>query len=235
MRSRFSILMVLVALSSMGASLHAQEPDRRPGIAVMPFNSGGSIGPNREDMTALGVGVQQMLITELSQNPALRIIERGALQQVLQEQDLVTAERVDAATAAQLGRLVGARYMVLGGFTDIYGQMRMDARIVDVETGEVLRTEQVQNRRERFYPMLVELAAALTRGADLPPLAARGERDRRARRIPPEAAALYSHALRHQDAGETDRAVELYQRLVREFPQLTEAREALRQITAPAT
>lgn len=234
MRRSLPALLALSLLLGGTAELRAQEPDLRPGIAVLPFNNGGSIGPNREEMEALDVGIQQMLITELAQNPALRIVERGVLQQILQEQDLATAGRVDAATAAQVGKLVGARYMVLGGFTDIYGRMRLDARIVDVETGQVIRTQQVQDRRERFYPMLLELATSLTSGANLPPLPAQVQRERRARRIPTEAAALYSSALRLQDAGETDRAVELYQRLVREFPQLTEAREALQQITAPA-
>src|SRR5690606_12043859 len=51
-----------------------QEADRRPGIAVLPFENGGVIGPDKEDFEPLTVGIQQMLLTELAQNPAVRIV-----------------------------------------------------------------------------------------------------------------------------------------------------------------
>jgi hypothetical protein len=41
---------------------------------------------------------------------------------------------------------------------------------------------------------------------------------------------LYSQAQFFHDRGQTDRAIELYRRITDEFPRLTEAREALRQI-----
>jgi TolB-like protein len=206
--------------------------DDRPGIAVMPFEFGGSIGRNRLDAEGLDVGLQQMLLTEFAQNTNWRVIERNAIRQIMQEQDLVTAGRVDAQTAAQIGKLVGARYMVLGMFLDNDGQMDLTARIVDVETSEVLHARRVQDRRQRLYPMLVDLSAQLTRDVNLPPLPRNELRVRQRRQIPPEAAALYSRALHFQDRGQTERAIELYQRIMNEFPQMTEAREALRQISA---
>jgi lipopolysaccharide biosynthesis regulator YciM len=66
----------------------------------------------------------------------------------------------------------------------------------------------------------------------LPPLtpAVRTERQSRATAIPREAVILYSQAQFFQDRGQMDRAKELYRRITDEFPRLTEAREALRQI-----
>ena len=77
-------------------------PDRRPGIAVFPFTNGGSFGASKEDLSPLEVGIQQMVLTELSQNSNLRIVDRSALKQILEEQNLVGAGRVDASTAARL-------------------------------------------------------------------------------------------------------------------------------------
>ena len=128
-----------------------------------------------------------MLLTELQQNPALRIVERSYLKQLIEEQNLGASGRVDAGTAAQLGRLVGARYVVLGLFTDLFGNFRLDGRIVDVETGEVLRSASVQAKRQKMYPMVVDLATKITAGAQLPQLAARVRKERSARAIPPEA------------------------------------------------
>lgn len=205
--------------------------DSRPGIAVFPFTSGGSFGPDREDLAPLEVGIQQMLLTELAQNENLRVVERSRLREIMEEQGLATSGAVDPATAARAGRLVGARYVITGVFVDLYGRFRMDGRVVDVETGEVLNTEEVQDGRENIYELLVELASRITEGVDLPPLAAQVAEQRRAREIPAEAVALYSRAQVFQDGGRREQAIELYRQIAQRFPEMTEARESLMQLT----
>ncbi len=206
--------------------------DQRPGIAVMQFENAGSHGDNAEaeNFAALEVGLQQMLISELAQNDALRIVERADLQALLREQELAAEGRVDASTAARIGRLVGARYMILGNFVDIFEQVRMDARVVDVETGELLRARGVQDRREQIYGLVVELAQAVTEGLELPELPRAVQEERRERDIPAEAVTLYSRALVFEDAGRTEQARELLQRVATEFPQFVEAQERLKQL-----
>jgi hypothetical protein len=51
-----------------------------------------------------------------------------------------------------------------------------------------------------------------------------------ARVIPPEAITLYSRAQVYEDGGQKDRAIELYRRISQDFPQMTEAKEALQQL-----
>ena len=43
--------------------------DTRPGIAVLPFDNGGSYGQDKENFEALQLGIPAMLISELSTNP----------------------------------------------------------------------------------------------------------------------------------------------------------------------
>lgn len=203
---------------------------RRPGVAVFPFTNGGSYGESAEDLEALTVGLQQMLLTELDQNDALRIVERARLKQILEEQDLAEEGRVDPSTAAEIGKLVGARYMVTGVFVDLYGDFRMDARIIDVETGEVIQTESVKGEKQEIYALLVDLSSQIAQGADLPALPAEVAQQRKEKEIPPEAVTIYSQAQVYQDRGRTEQAIELYQRLAQRFPDLTEAKEALDQL-----
>lgn len=222
----------ILLLPGAGRAQQNAAPDRRPGIAVFPFTNGGSFGKDKDDLTPLEVGVQQMLLTELAQNPALRIVDRSALRQILEEQNLATSGRVDAATAARVGKLVGARYAVTGGFLDLDGNFRLDGRVVDVETGEVLNSQQVQAKRDELYGSLVKLAAKITNGVKLPPLPAAVQESRSSRAIPAEAVQLYSRAQVYQDAGRTEKAVELYRMIVQKFPQMTEASQALHQLSA---
>ncbi|CAN5668356.1 hypothetical protein BH23GEM7_BH23GEM7_11780 [soil metagenome] len=210
-----------------------QAQDDRPGVAVFPFSAGALLGRQREDaetVEALRVGLQQMLLTELAQNSALRIVERSLLREVLEEQNLGASGRVDAQTAARVGQLVGARYAIAGVFMEA-GAFRMDARIIDVETGEILRAQEVRGRRDDMYDLLVQLAAKITQDVNLPALPAAAMRERRAREIPAEAVTLYSRAQVYQDHGQTERAIELYRRIAQDFPQMTEAQQALEQLT----
>jgi TolB-like protein len=229
----FAVTMVVLAGGLMPRPAAAQQtPDTRPGVAVLPFARGLTLGTDGEVMEALSVGVQQIMITELAQNTALRLVDRSIVREIMAEQDLGASGRVDAETAARIGRMVGARYVVTGGFNDMEGDFRLDGRIVDSETSEVLKADQVTADRSDLYAIIMSLGSRLTEGVDLPPLAreVRSERETRGASIPREAVVLYSQAQFFADRGQTDRARELYTRITAEFPQMTEAREALRQI-----
>lgn len=226
---RWRSVWVLTLAAGLAAPV-AWGQDSRPGIAVFPFDNGGSYGQDKENFDALQVGLQQMLITEFAQNAQLRIVERGRIKDLLAEQDLAASGRVDANTAAKLGKIVGARYVVLGGFIDFYGDFRMDARIVNVETSEVMKVTRVDDKRDKLFAMVVRLAAGITRDINLPPLPRQAMEQREARQVPTEALQLYSRALLYADRGDTARAAELFNRAIEVFPEYTEAQEGLRQL-----
>jgi TolB-like protein len=229
---RLPIAALLLTALVPGALRAQTETDSRPGIAVFPFTNGGSFGMAKQDLDALSVGIQQMLLTELDQNTALRVIERSRLREVLGEQDLAASGRVDAETAAKVGKLLGARYAITGVFIDLNGNFRLDGRIVDVETSEILKTAQVEDKLDNLYKMLFDLAGRITDNVDLPPLPKQVQEARRDREIPAEAITLYARGLDLQDAGRKEQAVEIYRQIADRFPQMTEARQALEQLTS---
>jgi len=188
-------------------------------------------GQNAEDFEALSIGLQQLVMTELAINTNLRVVTRSQLDLLLSEQDLGASGRVDAATAARLGQLVGARYMVMGGFIDLYGNMTMTSQLVDTETGVIIKAEKVTDKTENIYAMVVQLADQITRGADLPVLSSQVMNQRLEREIPQEAVRLYTRAMLYEQRGNTTRAVELYTQVTQEYPQYTEAQQALEQIS----
>lgn len=165
----------------------AQAQDTRPGIGVWIFENGGSYGQDAEDFEALRVGLQQILMTELARNPAIRVVERSQLNALIAEQDLAAAGRVDVNTAAQVGRIIGAKFMVLGGFVDWFGDFRLDARIVDCETTEIVKAIGLQEPREELYQLIVALTSRLTSDVNLPALEIEEELQEQAREIPVEA------------------------------------------------
>lgn len=225
----------LIALA-IGATLvgwHAAQAlaqDSRAGIAVMRFSNGGSFGREAEDFDALEVGLQQMMLTEFAMNSNLRVIERSRIKELLEEQDLGATGRVDANTAARLGKLVGARYMILGGFVELNRNFRIDVRVVDVETSEIVKTGRVTDDRDELYKMVVDLANSLTSDLDLPELASAVLEQRQSREVPPQAVRYYTRALLWAERGDTERAAEYYSRALTEFPEYTEAKEGLQEL-----
>jgi len=234
MRWRSMIALALVAGLVVPGAAAAQ--DTRPGVGIMAFDNGGSYGQEAEDFAALQIGLQQMLIGDMAGNSGMRLVERGRLRELLDEQDLGAAGRVDASTAAQIGRLIGARYMIMGSFVDWYGDFRLDARVVNVETGEIIKTDRARGQREDFFTILGDLADDIPNGLDLPALSARDRQTQQENRdrlgdANPEAVRAYMRGLLYQDRGDNERAAELFSQAIEAFPAYHEAREALNQVS----
>jgi curli biogenesis system outer membrane secretion channel CsgG len=231
MRWQSLVVLALAAgvATSQAAVMEAQQ-DTRPGIAVLPFDNGGSYGQNKENFDALSVGMQQMLTTELAVNPALRVVDRSQIKSLLAEQDLGANGRVDANTAAKIGKIVGAKYAVLGSFTDLYGDFRIDIRVVNVETSEIVKTEKVNGKREALYGLVTTAATQVTKGVNLPALPKQLGEARESRKVPTEAVTYYSRALLYADRGNKEKASELFNRAIEVFPDYSEAKQGLQQL-----
>jgi TolB-like protein len=228
-----AVLTLVLVAGTLPAPAMAQ--DSRPGVAVLPFENGGSYGRDREDLEALRRGIAGILISELATRPAIRLVDRAETQRLLDEQNLAASGRVDAATAARVGRLVGARYMIAGTFLDLYGDFRIDARLIDVETGEivnVVRSDPSLKDRRQLYAMIQSVAERIATEARFPAAGADAG-TRSAREIPTEAVTFYSRALLYEDRGDRAKATEFYERALQLFPAFTEATEGLRKVRQP--
>jgi TolB-like protein len=227
-RAVFTVLTLVPVL--LGAQQGGRNQDTRPGIAVLPVNNGGSYGQGKEDFDALERGIAGMMISELSQNPAARVVERQEVQRLIDEQNLGAQGRVDPQTAAKVGKLVGARYVILGTFIDFYGDFRVDVRLVNTETSEIVKTESERMQRDHLFDIIRNVAARLMKDASLPALQRQASDERMSRQIPTEALTYYSRGLLYSDRGQKDKAGEMFQHAIDIFPNFAEAREGLQRV-----
>ena len=133
----------------------------QPRVAVMNFenNSTWSYWGDR-----LGEAAADELVTQLLKSGSYRMIERSQLAAVLAEQDLGASGAVDASTAANIGRLLGAQLILTGSITQFsietisgrFGRLGgsrskaqtiLDVRLVDTTTGEILVAENGQGEK----------------------------------------------------------------------------------------
>jgi TolB-like protein len=89
------------------------------------------------NVTNFGRFMAEELITRLHETEKFKVIERQLLNQVIKEQKLTLSGIVDPASAKQLGRLLGVDAIVSGSITDLGKTLRVNARLISTETGEI--------------------------------------------------------------------------------------------------
>ncbi len=123
-------------------------------VAVLNFHNASDVRAWDE----LSAVIPEMLKTELSRSPYVQVLERTALEGVLQELALAQCGLLREQEAVTVGEMAGARYVIQGTIARAGQGQRLDAHIVEVSTGRVLG-EKVEGRGQRALPHMVELLA----------------------------------------------------------------------------
>lgn len=89
-----------------------------------------------------------------SSNGRFQVVERDQLDRVLSELGLTADIAFDPQTRAKLRKLVGANAIIIGSLQEIGSQIKVNARIVNLETGTVISaaTESFPKAAAPSYP-----------------------------------------------------------------------------------
>ena len=172
-------------------------------IAISYFDNTSGL----KEYNPLSKGLTDMLITDLSNVKSIQIVEREKLEQIIQEQNLVLTGIIDESKAAQVGKLLGANLILSGSFLIMGETMRIDARLVDVSTGEVTMAEKIEGKKNSFFQLEKDLVKKLISTLDLK--LTRGE-TRKINKVQTESFesfSAYSSGLDAFDNGEYDMAM----------------------------
>jgi TolB-like protein len=217
-------------LALVAAPVVAQD-DTRPTVAVLPFVNS-AIGQANTELAPLSKGIADLLIIELAQNTGIRVVERENLDRILAEQNLARDGRVDDATAARVGKLLGARHIITGSFiTDRSGTMVLTIKTVDVETGRIAWSHMDRDKTENFITLISKVGGAINSGLQLPALTPTARQTSEARttrqaRVPFQAVMMYSRAISAQDSGNRAEALQLFSQIETQFPEFEDAKVA---------
>jgi curli biogenesis system outer membrane secretion channel CsgG len=155
------LLLLCSVILIIGLAVYPTQGAEKYKIAVMPFEDGSIQDRWWNNDWKLGEGVSDELVTALMETGKFRLIEREQLDKVLEEQNFGTSGRVDAKTAAEIGKILGVRYLVMGRITEFTfktsgggalsflkggglgiktttSRVTLDARMVDTTTAEIL-------------------------------------------------------------------------------------------------
>jgi len=89
----------------------------------------------------MGKMVTEIMTTSLVNSRAFNIIEREKLSKVLKEFQLIQTGLIDATSAKEIGKILGADAIITGSVMMLRQRLRLDARIIDVGTGAIVAAE----------------------------------------------------------------------------------------------
>jgi TolB-like protein len=199
-------------------------------FAVLPFENAGSYGQDREVFEGLELGFPALLASALDRHPAADAVPRAALLEAMRKQDLGPSQRVDAATAAQVGGASGARFTVTGSFADFYGKLRVNARLVDTKTGEIVKVVSNEDGklqdRSQLSAIIQAVADRLVSAAGLEPYPSGSKTPA----IPTEAINAFGRGLLYEGRDDRARASEFYRSALTASPGFQEAAAGLERV-----
>lgn len=135
-------------------------------LAVMDFTNNSIT--RREDYEGLSKGLPSIMINNLTGGTDLQVIERERIEWLLKELKLQKQSgKVDQSTAVRTGKLLGANAVVFGSFITTQDKMNISARVVKVETGEVMFGDQVQGSPDEFFDLIKELSQKVTKSINV--------------------------------------------------------------------
>lgn len=102
-------------------------------LVILPFKN---ITRQPEDEW-MSESFSENLTMSLVQTPHLQLVERTQIHSILKEQSFSQSAFVEAETAPQLGKILGAHKVLLGNYQKIGNTLVINTRVVDVETGKI--------------------------------------------------------------------------------------------------
>ena len=102
-------------------------------MAVFPFSADEKLSKKKVDFA-----VTELVTQQLFQNSKFKLVERTQIERLMAEQKLGLSGALDSETTAKVGKLLGARLAMIGGVAKTGNSYQISARIVDIESAEIL-------------------------------------------------------------------------------------------------
>jgi TolB-like protein/predicted Ser/Thr protein kinase len=140
-------------------------------VAVLGFSN---ISGHSED-DWLGTGIAETVMSDLRELPGLAVVAPARVREAMRHAGAEDGE-VDETLAARVGRELGTRFVLSGGFQRAGDTVRVTARLADIESGRVLKTVKLDGPLDDIFSLQDRIVRALASGLRVSvPAGAEGE------------------------------------------------------------
>jgi len=202
---------------------YAVKSTRPQTLAIVNFTNGSIT--DHDSWEPMQQGFASLMIHAMGPATDLKLVERERIRWLLEEHNMQRdPSLIDQATAVQAGRLLGAQTVVFGSFIVNQRDMLLSARLVDVETGEILFSEQVRGRAAAFDELVEQLSLQMARTLNVELSSA----DIETRSL--DAALSYSEGLALVEQGDYQGAHAKFEQALRYDPNYSRARQRVQSL-----
>jgi tetratricopeptide (TPR) repeat protein len=138
-------------------------PRAEKSVAVLRFNNVTKIP--EDDW--LGVGIAETVTADLKNVDGITVIGREVIYETLRRWRAENQTDFDEKFATRVGHEVGARWIIGGGYQRLGEMLRITARAVEVDTGEVLKAVKIDGRMSEVFELQDKIVYELSRKFDL--------------------------------------------------------------------
>ena len=148
------------AALSTGAIEH---PKLENAVAIMTFSN-----ITREPTDDwIGSGIAETVTADLKNVRGLSVIGRERIFELLKHLGDNTAGDFDETFAIDLGRKLGAAWLIGGGYQRVGEMLRITARFIDVGTGAVVKTVKIDGKISEIFNLQDRIVYELSQGLNL--------------------------------------------------------------------
>ncbi len=128
--------------------------DGRISVAVMPFQN----MTNDSTWNVWQDGIQNNLITYLSNSTELKVRQIESISGLLQSKDLTNYVSITPSVASKISQKLDANVFISGSIQQAGLTIRLNAQLVDSKTEEALKSFQINGKGENILPLIDTLS-----------------------------------------------------------------------------
>jgi TolB-like protein len=133
------------------------DKNKAPSVAVFPFKL-----LNADARLAhLGEGAADAVINKLVNDKALRVVEESQLDKAINALARNQSGLFEDESVLVIGQMVDARYVIIGSVQVMAEQLAVNARVLEVESRQLLASERVFGPLPQAFALYDEIAAKL--------------------------------------------------------------------------
>ncbi len=141
----------------------AARPRLENAVAVVGFSN--ITGESADDW--IGAGIAETVTADLKNIRGLSVIGRERIFERLRNLGLEDRNDIDEKFATEVGRGLGAVWIICGGYQRLAEMIRITARVVNVESGVLLKAIKIDGKIEDIFTLQDKIVYELSQGLNL--------------------------------------------------------------------
>ncbi len=130
----------------------------KPSVAVLYFDN--LTGDN--DLNWLRTGLTDLLVTDLSQLTGVRVVGSDRVYEILSDLDMLEASITSAETVREVAKQADVQTVLLGSFARVGDTLRINVKVQDAASGEIIGTERAEGPGgDNLFALVDDLSTSL--------------------------------------------------------------------------